>query len=363
MTPELSKVKREGLAYWRKLPSRSKKDFMQRKWDEVIRCRFCGVATLPLHFFVLYTENDLLRALSHALGNDIEMKRVGSFTRGTAAGGGVDLDYQVHRSPNSKHAGEPFTQLDKQKVAQNLEKLEIVKGPVTIGNIAIKFKVGNVPAKKSIQRSMASQTLCIVNVDLVLVSKPRPEEFPNLRGGKDFHENSERINRFYEQTPAARYVILEVKKHCHVRPKGILLEAVVWGLSETYEGPLTTLTDSPQSGSTAVQTQLEMAREGWSFLKYVLRMLRNWEDSPFGSDLKKDLNMLPDRKREEHIQSFGSFPSHTVDELMFDYLWDHVLIDAKASEWKGVPSPGHMRSKLWKFLEAPRRLRRRKQRH
>lgn len=155
---------------------------------------------------------------------------VRSLLRGTAAGD-WDLDYQVRRSPSSKQARKPFTETDKQKVAQNLGKLPVVSGPVTVGNVAIKFQL----------KDSAS-----THVDLVLVST-RPEEFSKLRGGKDFYENSKRINCFLEQTPVARDAIIGVKA-CfpHRRPKGILLDALAWRLSKTCPFPLKTLTDKHQ---------------------------------------------------------------------------------------------------------------------
>jgi hypothetical protein len=69
-----------------------------------------------------------------------------------------------------------------------------------------------------------------IRVDLVLW-RPRREEFPRLRGGEDFYNNSARINKFLEQTPAARAAIIGVKSlQLEDRPKGILLEAIVWPL-------------------------------------------------------------------------------------------------------------------------------------
>ena len=40
---------------------------------------------------------------------------------------------------------------------------------------------------------------------------------------------------------------------------------------------------------------------------HVVTTLQNWEGSPFGRDLKEDLNKLPARKRDEYIHGFKTF--------------------------------------------------------
>ncbi|CAK9075492.1 Uncharacterized protein SCF082_LOCUS36566 [Durusdinium trenchii] len=128
-----------------------------------------------------------------------------------------DMDIQVRRCPGSNHADALFTETDKLKVKQNLQKCTTVTGDVKIGSIALKFVMQNK-----------------VSIDLVLVN-PRPEEFPRLRGGDNFYVNSERINTFLEETHAARLAIVSVKNFFGSRrPKGLLLEAIVWRLSKTY---------------------------------------------------------------------------------------------------------------------------------
>ena len=149
-----------------------------------------------------------------------------------------------------------------------------------------------------------------ISVDLVLW-KPRLEEFPNLRGGEDFYENSERINDFLEQTPAARAAIVGVKENVMLgRPKGILLEAIAWRLWATF----------PDKGTCRTDVQ------SFLFFDYMLACLANWEVSPFGNDLKQDLARLPEKKREEHLQSFANFrkgfgdPSAFYFILLIEYL-------------------------------------------
>lgn len=150
------------------------------------------------------------------------VEMVGSLIRDTGSAYAPDMDLQVRRRPGSDRADALFTETDKCKVAQNLEKLRCVKLPVTIGNVAITFTMHGSP------------------VDLVLAN-PRSEDFPKLRGGENFYENSAQINRFLDQMPLARAVILGIKQFfSDGRPKGILLDAIVWRLSTTYRGRLST---------------------------------------------------------------------------------------------------------------------------
>ena len=159
-----------------------------------------------------------MAACRHALGNDVIVEMVGSLIRDTASPFASDMDLQVRRCRG--RADVLFTETDKRKVARNLELIGV--GPVTIGNVAIKFKLGDFP------------------VDLVLMN-PRWEDFPNLRGGENFYENSARIHECFNQMPVARSVILGVKHFFwDKRPKGILLEAIVWRLSTIVSGSLST---------------------------------------------------------------------------------------------------------------------------
>ena len=110
--------------------------------------------------------HDLVESCEDALGNDIEIKFAGSLTRGTAAVQDTDIDIQVRRSRKTGQRDKPFTDDDKQRVARKLKKSPCVTGPVTVGRVAIKFKMEN-----------------RLHVDLVLWM-PRLEEFPRLRGGR-----------------------------------------------------------------------------------------------------------------------------------------------------------------------------------
>eukprot|EP00438_Fugacium_kawagutii_P009205 Skav234297 [mRNA] locus=scaffold2271:264530:265657:+ [translate_table: standard] len=351
----------EGLDMWQELPWNVRKDIIQSStWDAVISCHYEKLGCTLLE--VSDVENELIRACSKALSDDIELEMVGSFTRGTAAGK-PDFDFDVRRTPSSERFGKAWTQEEKEKVAQEIEKLDLVEGQVIIGNKAIKFNTTG----DSLHGPFLSVDSSPIEVDLVLASGSQPEEWPNLRGGNNVTENFERIHGFLERTPAARYAIM-VLKCADPRPKGIVLEAIAERLWKTYKGP--------RFGSTVVRTQLDMALEAWRFFKYMLRMLQNWDDeeSPFGSDLKEDLSMLSDQKREDHFKGFEFIRQVEVDDFAYQMLW--VYVEAVASEswivrgpsrahlkrnfWKSFRA--HMESELWKFMKVPRRVRRRLQR-
>ena len=264
----------------------------------------------------------LVAACRHALGNDVIVEMVGSLIRDTGSAYAPDMDLQVRRRPGSDRADALFTETDKCKVAQNLEKLRCVKLPVTIGNVAITFTMHGSP------------------VDLVLAN-PRSEDFPKLRGGENFYENSAQINRFLDQMPLARAVILGIKQFfSDGRPKGILLDAIVWRLSTTYRGRL----------STALRDD-DFSKDFNSFFDYVVFALKDWEESPFGSDFKKDLDKLPERKRDEYLQGFERFRTISALDIEFRHLL--LGIHSKAlREW--TPDHGPFDSFLermtWEFF-------------
>lgn len=225
---------------------------------------------------------ELVDACCHALGDDVAVEVVGSRARGTHFAG-ADVDLQVRRSPRSDQADILFTDTDKRKVAQKLKKLACVTGPVTIGNLSIKFTLqGKNP----------------IPVDLVLAN-PRSEDFPKLRGGKDFHENSARIIKLFRGETwvglAARAAVVGIKQFCSIysidRPKGILLDAIVWRLSTNF----------------SLDRQVPVSMRLFLFFDHVVTTLQNWEGSPFGRDLKEDLDKLPARKRDEYIHGFKTF--------------------------------------------------------
>ena len=230
-------------------------------------------------------NSEMVAACRHALGDDIVVQYIGSLPKALTSTHGSDIDIQVRRCPGSNQADTWFTETDKLKVAQNLEKCKSVVGPVTIGNIAIKFSTHDA-----------------IPVDLVLAT-PRPEQFPRLRGGEDFYENSARINKCLQRTPAAYVAVLAVKEFWKEdrRPKGILLEAIVWRLSQTYPFPLAEESFLLEPG------EEQLSIESFSFFVYVWSALDNWEESPFGSDLKQDLDKLPERERDKYLPGIERF--------------------------------------------------------
>ena len=247
--------------------------------------------------------DNLVLACKHALGDDITVKMVGSLTRGTAADEDADLDLQVRRIGD--RANESFTEEDKEKVKRNLDLLNFV-GPVEVGNVAIKFSMGS-------RR----------RVDLVLY-RQRQEEFPRLRGGQDFHENSARINGMFKDYPAARCAIIGIKTFFKgARPKGILLEAIVWRLSKTF-----VLTRTEQAEEAFASTLRE---ESFQFFKHVVKELRAWRNSSFGNNLQHDLLELPRRKREEYEEGFEKMKMVKQKYLDFAllrrYIWKQIQME------------------------------------
>ncbi|CAJ1444285.1 unnamed protein product [Effrenium voratum] len=224
----------------------------------------------------------------------------------------TDVDIQVSRSADSNRANVSFTDLDKQKVAQNLEKLELVSD-VKVGNVAIKF------------------LLLDMKVDLVL-QRDRPEEFPALRGGPDFYQNSARINGFLEDVPAARAALCGLKCFlAHPRPKGILLEAITWRMAQTGRVPLTKcdLTCDERPGK-------------WEALVLFLEVLQDvatWEEAFFGGDLKSDLSILPDRERQKYELGLSQCCEDGSDKVIFQLLaasfwWQVCLQEGLFAEGK-----------------------------
>ena len=84
----------------------------------------------------------LFQACCHVLGTDVEFHLVGSSSRQTVSPTNSDLGIHVRRLPGSERADEPFTETD--KVARNLETLQQVRGPVTVGDVAIKLVWRNI---------------------------------------------------------------------------------------------------------------------------------------------------------------------------------------------------------------------------
>ena len=245
---------------------------------------------------------DIQRACSHALGGDVVVELMGSQVRGTSCFKDYDgdLDMQVSRRPGSERSHEPFTETDRQRVAQNLEKLPFITN-VRIGNIAIKFVIHSMK-----------------NVDLVLW-RERPEEFPALRGGPNFHQNSKRIDAFLDQEPAAKNAIVAIKRYFgRGRPKGILLEAIAWRLGtmkvdlETFSKGVPGLEDL---------YELQLMRNSFTLFTAMYEDIRNWRRAPhFGHELQQDLDMLSEKKRDEYTAGFEEIARVNCNEFCFQLL-------------------------------------------
>ncbi|CAE7502832.1 unnamed protein product [Symbiodinium sp. CCMP2456] len=242
---------------------------------------------------------EIEHACSHALGGDTVLEVLGSTVRGTSYAAfnapDSDLDIQVSRRPGSARVHEPFTENDKRRVAQNLEKLRFISGRVTIGNIAIRFTIQSVQS-----------------VDLVL-ARERPEEFPALRGGSSFHDNSKRIDTFLDYTPAAKHAIIAIKRHFgRGRPKGLLLEAIAWRLG-SMKMELKTMLRRVAEGSIP-----ERMAASCTFFRTMFEELRDWKRAPhFGRELQQDLGRLSDRKRAEYTAGFEEIAR--ITDAGFDF--------------------------------------------
>ena len=324
---------------WLHLPLRVKEEFIRRNIAYLVRG--FSLATLvdismKKDGLALHSYFELLAACYHALGADIVVERIGSSQKKTAASIDYDIDFQVRRRPGSDQADVPLTETDKLNVAQNLRMCGSVTGPVTIGNIAIKFEMEHKTSQK-------------IFVDLVLANNTRPEQFPKLRGGANFHENSARINEFLEQTPGARLAIVGVKEFFpKQRPKGILLEAIVWRLSETY--PLRT---NQELNLEVVASWSDVANPLWMeffrFFVYFIGKLQTWEQHPFGSDLRQDLDRLPEKKQHEYLLGFEEFQQSQVD-LHFECLTNYIFFKA-IREWTPAEDGPYSAFLERKFLE------------
>lgn len=132
------------------------------------------------------------------------------------------------------------------------------------------------------------------------------------------------------------------------------MEAIAYRLSKTCPFPLTTLPDNSQSGPIPVESRSDMMwEESLMFFAYFLTMMRKWEESPFASDLKLDLEMFPDSKnQEEHMRSFEM----ARRTMTFEEWCYHILVlnlSFKAEEtWNKEDGPlgEHVQRVLWEFF-------------
>ena len=286
---------------WQKIPKQTKQNIVKKGMKDSLDSLIANFMISPTMVTLLGPSTAEYNAPQHAcrcaLGEDVALKVLGSQTRATCAANDSDLDLQVFRSSDSKQANEPFTQADVLNVANHLRDLPFVSG-VRIGSIAIKFRVGH------------------AFVDLVLWKGKREEEFPRLRGGHDFENNSASINAFLARTPAARCAISSVKLVCRDgRPKGILLEAIAWRLWETV--------DFPRPGGDE-----DWTKDCVFFFFQMVVSLRNWETCPaFASKLRHDLSMLSQKQRRKYVAGFKKLRNLTSDEFFFR-LFSHGV------DWK-----------------------------
>ena len=302
----LGELKELYFERWQSLPPASKEKLLRSRaksiayalgvWvkEESEQVKLTGPR--PWHF------QELTYACEHALGQDINVQVIGSRARGTAALNDHDMDIQVKRRLESKRANQPFTDSDMLRVASNLAKLGFVKN-LTVGNIAIKFRIFE------------------IMVDLVLW-RERREEFPRLRGGNSFDDNTARINAFLADSAVARAAIVAFKSAFpRARPKGILIDSVAWRLAVAGEIPLTSRSEEGTS-----QTYLEKV---FSSLLRMVEELVHWEWSPFfGRDLEQDLNNLSEAKKEKYLPGLEKVREKGKDRMMYELLIDGITVKA-----------------------------------
>ena len=264
--------------------------FSSRVRNEILmvqRERVSRENELTLHCEKLASSMDwhwLEEAIRSALGPDVEVKLVGSMARFTTYpfGSDSDIDIQVRRRPGSDQADVPFTEADKYEVKKIMGKSRYAWASVTVHKVAIKFTFSYFYGTP---------------VDLVLANRTF-DDFPKLRGGKNLYKNSGRIYEFLKETPAARNVIVAVKRlFADSKPKGYLLETIVYRLSASF--------------------LLTKEYQILDLFFLVVVELWNWkeEGSLFGSDLLQDLDKLPETKRDEYIEGFERCRRKSVEDL------------------------------------------------
>ena len=299
---------------WFDLPSKTRSKFILHHQD-VFSQVFCHAFVNDAQGLIdgLLERNlvdEVVDACKHALGDDISVELMGSLTRGTADLA-CDLDLQVRRTGD--RANESFTEEDKDRVMRNLEALKSFVFDLQKGSIAIKFKM---PAQ--------NEGLGLVHVDLVLF-RERPEQFPCLRGGEDFYENSARINSIIEKYPAVAAAVRGVKTFFKGggRPKGLLLEAIAWRLSKTFA-----LTPRAADTTGPVKFDKPLVEASHKFFKHLVGGLRNWKASSFGNCLQQDLSQLSQEKRAEYEEGFENMKKVTPAMLDFSMLRRSLLEEA-----------------------------------
>ncbi|CAE7202307.1 unnamed protein product [Symbiodinium sp. CCMP2592] len=234
----------------------------------------------------IYSELEL--ACRQALGEDVVLEVVGSRARGTGYSTQLDLDadIQVRRSGR---LNVPFTDMDKERVAQSLESLEMVSH-VRIGSVAIKFNYLDIPC------------------DLVLW-RERPEVFPALRGGHDFYRNSACINAFFDSMPAAKAAArgLRIFLPKGGRPKGILLDAITWRVASAARFPLE-------------RAGVPMRHGAYNLFLTVVQEMTFWEDSCFAFDLMHDLSLMSQRERQKYTTGLTRVRDIALDHRLYKIL-------------------------------------------
>ena len=176
-------------------------------------------------------------------------------------------------------------------MAEKIRKLPFIDSEVQIGNIAIKFRV---KARKG--TIGASEVQLVDKIDLVL-RRERPEEFPRLRGGSDFQQNSARINGFLEAAPAARHAIIGLKTFLELW-RWAQLQPTNWTRGAPAAMPLDT-------------------RYSFIFFMEFGRQLMDWETTSFGNDLKQDLGMLSAAQRAKYVAGLERITDLGIEGLRF----------------------------------------------
>ena len=82
--------------------------------------------------------------------------------------------------------------------------------------------------------------------------------------------------------------------------------------------------------------------------------IENWEESPFASDLKQDLDNLPERKRDQYLQGFERFRMISLKDLEFRNLLLTMFSNAM-TEWtpEDGPFPSYLDKMTREFFPFP----------
>ena len=325
--PSVSAVLEEARRLWFHLPSKMRR-ICSEHHEPIFMADFGAFMQQEQHsaqkddLLPGYVEAALVLECRWAFGPNVRLGVVGSRIRGTATHADSDLDLQVWCDP-------PATKKEKERLKEGLESRPFFEN-VSVGNVAVKC---------------ISQGLDGIPIRIDLVPEERPEEFPCLRGGKNFSENSARINSVFKKHPTVAAAVIWVKTLFRggPRPKGLLLEAIASRLASNYSL-------MPRAVHAQHPSLFDLSVEGekcYQFFKLFLDELRNWEKSSYGHDLHKDISNLPVRKQSEYLEGFEHMKNVTQEEVDYRLLEGSVMQEVF---WAWTPRKGPLHEYIQKRI-------------